>query len=977
MLLHQLTLTVGLVLGAPPPTPVAEIVPDVMPGDVELAVIPTPRRARMGDGMIAVGRVALCVPAWDDLRAGGPQLAELLQIKDAPKSLTPADALASAEADTLALVGHPDRFPALAEGLRAGPHSFDSLRQLPNNDQGYILSVRWDPAARRNVILIAASTGQGAYYAIQTLRQLTWVKDGRVHVREAEILDWPAFPARGSKRPSGAWEWALKGNFCYEIARDLPAAQRHFADWYVAAFLPSVSEMREGRTVAGLLDASPAGVTRALNWVQTARAAGARDYCVHVDDQKEELAAESAKLFHGDYHAALAHLLRQVYAAVKEADPKATLYFCPVPYWTLADYETSAGKLRAVGGLPEDCGLMLCGPEVTSGPIPAADVARYSRLYGARRKALIYDNHLRDLDLGPVPARDPALADVAIGISPERGTATTRATRLDWAWNPEAYDPQRSLLLACREFAGFQNWRKVYDMVASIEYALPGPEDRTRAEVLARIEGELARGGRLIEELRDRPDAGLEGRLTLPRLTAGRFEHPAHGLIDEAAVCRRALSAGEIARVMKEGLGALYPALPAEPDAGGALARADFLAAWLFDEAGGTTARDLTGRGHDGRLDSAAVLAGGGVFGGALSLPPSGGCVTTPYAEALASETFTLMAWVKLRPAGKYALILSRAGGKPDERQGLLVAHGDGGLPYLHGGTGARVKVDDDQWHHLAATFDGAFHRFYVDGRLQSQAPPRNPPRPVRAAVHLGAYPLAAPVNPLAGFAFNVTDQAGPAWTHLAVTRRDLIARHAFREIECPAAVGPIAVDGAPDEEVWARAPEASDFVLSGAGTLMPPDRQARFRCLRDERCLYIALRVAGKVAPGDRPPRDDLRGPAAEFIRVLIDPRHTHREIYDFRLAANGDRFDGYFPIGPAAGPTGLDWDSGWTTSVRAGPEEWTAEIAIPLAALGVAPGAGDVMGLQVWHGRALWSYVPRWWGVQEPTQLGHLRVK
>ena len=979
MLLHEATLVAFLVLSAPNPTPVAEIVPDVMPGDVELAVIPTPKKAQYGEKMIAVGGAAICAPVWAEMRAGGGQLAEILQVKDATKAMVEPGAARTAAADTLVLVGRPVELPALAEHLKAGPHEIAALQGVANSDQGYILSVRHVAAEKRNVIAIAALTGQGAYYAVQTLRQLSYVKDGQVYVREAEILDWPTFPARGTKRPSGSWEWALKANFSYAMPGDLAAARPHFADWYMASFLPCVSETRNGNKVNGLLDATPAGVQRALDWVQVSHATGARDYCIHVDDQKEELTAESAKLFKNNYHAAMAHLLKTVHAAMKNADPAATLYFCPVPYWTLAEFEESAAKLRAAGGLPPDCGMMLCGPEVTSCPIPVDDVARYSRLYGAQHKAIIYDNHLRDLDLGAIEARDPALAKVLIGICPERGSATTRATRLDWGWNPEAYDRDRSLMLACREFAGFANWRKLYEMVTAFENALPGPAYQPRAEALARMEAELARCAKLTEEMRELPNGGLDGRLALQRMTNANYEHAADGLIDDATICRRALNADEIERAMKEGLSALYAKLPAKADGLGdeqELTRADFLAVWLFDEGQGKTAKDLTPGRNDGTLDGAAAFAAEGKFGKALALPSPGGSVKLPAGVAFKSEAFTMMAWVKFKPAGRYGLVMERLGEKDDQRQALLVAHCEDGHPYLHGGTGAMVKTDDDKWHHLAATFDGKTHRFFVDGKLQSQAVAKDVPRPDKVAVNIGGHLLPS-TSRASGYAYNITDQMGPAWKLIAESRREVIAKYGFKEIGCPAADGPITVDGVMDEAAWAGAPEGTEFVVSGAGTLPPEDQQTRIRLLRDDRNLYIGARVAAKAKGSGKAPREDVHGAGGEFIRVLIDPKHTHGVIYEFWLTPDGDRYDGLYPVGPTPSPTGLEWNSGWKSATKIGATEWTAEMAIPLPALGISPKAGDVMGFQVWHGRTLWSYVPRWWGVQEPGELGHVVMK
>jgi hypothetical protein len=151
---------------AKPPVRVSDVVADVMPGDVELAVIPRPKREKMGDRMIVVGRPAVVAPCWASLRAGKRQLLALLGM--------PANATALAEppakADTVVAICLPkDR--ALAK--RYGPPTPGvpmDLAGLANSDQAYFLSVRYLADKKRNVIFIKALSEQGAFYAVQTLK---------------------------------------------------------------------------------------------------------------------------------------------------------------------------------------------------------------------------------------------------------------------------------------------------------------------------------------------------------------------------------------------------------------------------------------------------------------------------------------------------------------------------------------------------------------------------------------------------------------------------------------------------------------------------------------------------------------------------------------------------------------------------------------------------------------------------------------
>lgn len=53
-------------------------------------------------------------------------------------------------------------------------------------------------------ISIEATTEQGVYWAIQTLRQLTEKKGDRSYITGCRITDWPAFRIRGLMQDVGA-----------------------------------------------------------------------------------------------------------------------------------------------------------------------------------------------------------------------------------------------------------------------------------------------------------------------------------------------------------------------------------------------------------------------------------------------------------------------------------------------------------------------------------------------------------------------------------------------------------------------------------------------------------------------------------------------------------------------------------------------------------------------------------------------------
>ncbi len=156
-------------------------------------------------------------------------------------------------------------------------------------------------------------------------------------------------------------------------------------------------------------------------------------------------------------------------------------------------------------------------------------------------------------------------------------------------------------------------------------------------------------------------------------------------------------------------LAAAAPALAAPPPPG-------LVAAYAFDEGSGTTAVDATGAGNNG------VVVGGtwapGRYGGALSFDGTNDYVGLPALGTFYNSGFTLEAWVQ-KATGKndVGIVGSWTGSGPmlwvdhlASRYHLTLGSSFSG--YLDSGGNPIVG----QWQHLAATFDGATARYYVDG---------------------------------------------------------------------------------------------------------------------------------------------------------------------------------------------------------------------------------------------------------------------
>jgi hypothetical protein len=147
---------------------------------------------------------------------------------------------------------------------------------------------------------------------------------------------------------------------------------------------------------------------------------------------------------------------------------------------------------------------------------------------------------------------------------------------------------------------------------------------------------------------------------------------------------------------------------------------------WKFDETQGTSARDSSGGNHDGTLIGHAQW-GRGRIGGAVALDGAGSYVKVADKSAFdfAGE-LTVASWVNIHsvPSEWMAIIT-----KGDTAWRFSMAHQD---PKIHfsvnhfystDGINGSTDLTLNQWHHVAAVYDGKTLRLYVDGKLDATQP--------------------------------------------------------------------------------------------------------------------------------------------------------------------------------------------------------------------------------------------------------------
>lgn len=153
--------------------------------------------------------------------------------------------------------------------------------------------------------------------------------------------------------------------------------------------------------------------------------------------------------------AAHAGLANRLFRRLRERDPEAQLIFCPVYYWGAADTGEARLYTEALGrALDKDVFVFWTGDAVVTERITRACAETFRRTVGHR--IVVWDNYpVNDrsgaLHLGPVTGRDPDLDQVAYGYMSNPHSPQNEVNRIplltcaDYAFNPRAYDPARSV----------------------------------------------------------------------------------------------------------------------------------------------------------------------------------------------------------------------------------------------------------------------------------------------------------------------------------------------------------------------------------------------------------------------------------------------------------------------------------------------------------------------------------------------------
>jgi concanavalin A-like lectin/glucanase superfamily protein/F5/8 type C domain-containing protein len=149
---------------------------------------------------------------------------------------------------------------------------------------------------------------------------------------------------------------------------------------------------------------------------------------------------------------------------------------------------------------------------------------------------------------------------------------------------------------------------------------------------------------------------------------------------------------------------------------------------WKLDEGAGTTVQDLSDYGNHGTLQGAPQWTVG-MLDGALAFDGSADSVEIPHSASLSlTEAITVAAWIYMAPdsSGEMAIVSKGRWGANDLPYELTVENGVVIFWQFYDSEGRDMCAPDspsaDEWHHLAATYDGQIFQCFIDGVLADEA---------------------------------------------------------------------------------------------------------------------------------------------------------------------------------------------------------------------------------------------------------------
>jgi hypothetical protein len=157
---------------------------------------------------------------------------------------------------------------------------------------------------------------------------------------------------------------------------------------------------------------------------------------------------------HGIDASGQAHVVNEILHRLRAKDPNAQMIFCPTFYWGDGTGNKAQPYLETLAReIDPDVFFFWTGGEVV-GPVHRKDAESFKRI--TKHRLFLWDNYpvndsKRTMHLGPVTGREADLCDVIDGYMCNPHHTQNEINRIpmftcaDYAYNPRAYDPARSI----------------------------------------------------------------------------------------------------------------------------------------------------------------------------------------------------------------------------------------------------------------------------------------------------------------------------------------------------------------------------------------------------------------------------------------------------------------------------------------------------------------------------------------------------
>jgi hypothetical protein len=185
---------------------------------------------------------------------------------------------------------------------------------------------------------------------------------------------------------------------------------------------------------------------------------GVRWFNISLDDISQGIDAKTQ-----------AALVNEIFRRLRQHDPEAQMIFCPTYYWGDGTDSVAQQYLRTLASnMHPDVYVFWTGDQVVTPQITRKAAESYRKTVGHRM--ILWDNYpVNDntptMHLGPVTGRDADLCEVIEGYMSNPLCPQNEINRIpmltcaDYAYNPRAYDPARSIGQSIAHLAGTQEQR--------------------------------------------------------------------------------------------------------------------------------------------------------------------------------------------------------------------------------------------------------------------------------------------------------------------------------------------------------------------------------------------------------------------------------------------------------------------------------------------------------------------------------------